>query len=183
MIALVTGCSGFIGSHLTDRLLKEGNKIVGIDCFTDYYPREVKYANISNALKNRNFRLIEGDILTIDEFPDVDYVFHLAAQAGVRASWGKSFYIYIRNNIETTQRLLDFYKEKSLKKFIYSSSSSVYGDSELPMKEDSVLRPVSPYGVTKLAGEHLCYLYWKNYRRGIFLKLILKQFSKLEKIP
>jgi UDP-glucose 4-epimerase len=163
MKALVTGCAGFIGSHLVDKLLEQGYEVIGIDCFTDYYQREIKEANISTALKNNNFKLIEGDILNMDKFPDVDYVFHQAAQAGVRASWGKSFEIYTRNNIEATQKLLEFYKDFAIKKFVYASSSSVYGDAELPMKEDSLLKPVSPYGVTKLAGENLCYLYWKNY--------------------
>ena len=163
MKTLVTGCTGFIGSHLVDKLLEQGYEVIGMDCFTDYYPREIKEANISNALKSRDFKFIEKDILEMDKFPDVDYVFHLAAQAGVRASWGKSFEIYTRNNIEATQRLLEFYKERKIKKFVYASSSSVYGDAELPMKEDSLLKPVSPYGVTKLAGENLCYLYWKNY--------------------
>ena len=163
MNALVTGCAGFIGSYLVDRLLELGYEVIGIDCFTDYYQREIKEANISNALKNRNFKLIEEDILEMKEYPEVDYVFHLAAQAGVRASWGKSFETYTRNNVEVTQKLLEFYKSKNLKKFVYASSSSVYGDAELPMKEDSLLKPVSPYGVTKLAGENLCYLYWKNY--------------------
>jgi nucleoside-diphosphate-sugar epimerase len=93
----------------------------------------------------------------------VDYVFHEAAQAGVRASWGKSFEIYTRNNIEATQKLLEFYKDNRIKKFVFASSSSVYGDAELPMRENSMLKPVSPYGVTKLAAENLCYLYWKNY--------------------
>jgi UDP-glucose 4-epimerase len=178
MKTLVTGCAGFIGSHLVDKLLEQGYEVIGIDCFTDYYPREIKEKNLSNALKNfslkkkpllkkyhknAKFEFIEEDILEMDKFPEVDYVFHLAAQAGVRASWGKSFEIYTRNNIEATQRLLEFYKSKDLKKFVYASSSSVYGDAELPMKEDSLLKPVSPYGVTKLAGENLCYLYWKNY--------------------
>jgi len=99
----------------------------------------------------------------MNKFPDVDYVFHEAAHAGVRASWGKSFEIYTRNNIEATQKLLEFYKDLSIKKFVYASSSSVYGDTVLPMREDTLLKPVSPYGVTKLAGENLCYLYWKNY--------------------
>jgi UDP-glucose 4-epimerase len=162
MKALVTGCSGFIRSHLTDKLLEQGYEVIGIDCFTDYYQRKIKETNISNALKSMNFKLIEEDILNMDKFPEVDYVFHEAAQAGVRASWGKSFEIYTRNNIEATQRLLEFYKSKNIKKFVYASSSSVYGDAELPMKENS-LRPVSPYGVSKLAGENLCYLYWKNY--------------------
>ena len=163
MKTFVTGCAGFIGSHLVDKLLERGYEVIGVDCFTDYYPREIKEANISNALNRKNFEFMEKDILEMDKFPKVDYVFHEAAQAGVRASWGKSFEIYTRNNIEATQKLLEFYKDSEIKKFVYASSSSVYGDTELPMKEDSLLKPVSPYGVTKLAGENLCYLYWKNY--------------------
>ena len=163
MKTLVTGCAGFIGSHLVDKLLEQGYEVIGMDCFTDYYSREIKEANISNALKNKNFKFIEEDILNMNEYPEVDYVFHLAAQAGVRASWGKSFEIYTRNNVQATQKLLEFYKERKIKKFVYASSSSVYGDAKLPMKEDSLLKPISPYGVTKLAGENLCYLYWKNY--------------------
>ena len=163
MKALVTGCAGFIGSHLADKLLEIGYEVVGIDCFTDYYPREFKEANISSALGNTNFRLIKKDIGEMDKYPEVDYVFHLAAQAGVRASWGNSFEAYTRNNIEATQKLLEFYKEKQIKKFVYASSSSVYGDAKLPMRENSLLKPFSPYGVTKLAGENLCYLYGKNY--------------------
>ncbi len=163
MRALVTGCAGFIGSHLVDTLLEQGYEVTGIDCFTDYYSRNIKEANLTNALKNKNFTLIEDDILNMAKFPEVDYIFHEAAQAGVRASWGTSFEIYSRNNIEATQKMLEFYKDLNIKKFVYASSSSVYGDSELPMQEDSVLKPVSPYGVTKLAGENLCYLYCKNY--------------------
>lgn len=163
MKTLVTGCAGFIGSHLVDTLLEHRYEVIGIDCFTDYYSREIKEANLSNALKNNNFKLIEADILEMDKFPDVDYVFHLAAQAGVRASWGKSFEIYTRNNVQATQKLLEFYKDSNIKKFVYASSSSVYGDAELPMREDSLLKPVSPYGVTKLAGENLCHLYCENY--------------------
>ncbi|MGA9141422.1 MAG: NAD-dependent epimerase/dehydratase family protein [Methanocella sp.] len=163
MKALVTGCAGFIGSHLTDHLLKEGYDVTGIDCFTDYYPRAVKESNIASARENKNFRLLDRDILSIEEFPEADYVFHLAAQAGVRNSWGKSFDTYLRNNVAATQKLLEYYKDRGLKKFVYSSSSSVYGNVRLPMSEDSVLRPVSPYGVTKLAGENLCQLYTKNY--------------------
>ena len=160
----MTGCAGFIGSHLVERLLKKGHEVAGIDCFTDYYPREIKEANMADALNHKNFDFIEANLLKMREYPlYVDYVFHLAAQAGVRASWGKSFETYTRNNVEVTQRLLEFYKHKRLKKFVYTSSSSVYGDAKLPMKEDSLLKPVSPYGVTKLAGENLCYLYWKNY--------------------
>ena len=163
MKALVTGCAGFIGSHLSERLLKEGYEVIGIDCFTDYYSREIKEKNVRAALNHHNFNFLEKDILEMDEFPDADYIFHQAAQAGVRASWGKDFEIYTRNNILATQRLLEFYKTKRIKRFVYASSSSVYGDAELPMRENSLLKPVSPYGVTKLAAENLCYLYWKNY--------------------
>jgi len=161
--AMVTGCAGFIGSHITDSLLAGGYEVIGIDCFTDYYPRSIKEANILEARRNPSFTFIEKDIMDLKEFPEVDYVFHEAAQAGVRASWGSTFSIYTRNNIEATQHLLEFYKGKDLKKFIYASSSSVYGDAPLPMREDMQPLPVSPYGVSKLAAEHLCYLYWKNY--------------------
>ena len=154
MKILVTGGAGFIGSHLMDALVDRGHEVIGIDCFTDYYPREIKEVNISNALKNDNFRFIEEDILNMDKFPKVDYVFHLAAQAGVRASWGKSFEIYTRNNVLTTQKLLEYYKHEQIKKFVFASSSSVYGDAELSMKENCV---------TKLAAENICYLYYKNY--------------------
>jgi UDP-glucose 4-epimerase len=163
MRALITGCAGFIGSSIADHLLQRGYEVTGIDCFTDYYSREIKEENIERAMESPNFTLVEKDILEMDSFPEVDYVFHEAAQAGVRASWGKSFEIYTRNNIEATQHLLEWYKNKFLKKFIYASSSSVYGDVPLPMREDVRPQPISPYGVTKLAAEHLCYLYWKNY--------------------
>lgn len=164
MKALVTGCAGFIGSTLVDKLIEKDISVIGVDCFTDYYPRSIKEKNLSSALQSGKFKFIEKDIYSMDSFPDVDYVFHQAAQAGVRASWGSSFEIYTRNNIEVTQKLLESYKDRDLKKFIYASSSSVYGNAKLPMTEDSILKPVSPYGVSKLAGEHLCYLYWKNYQ-------------------
>lgn len=166
MKILVTGCAGFIGSQLVDRLLKMGHDVTGIDNFTDYYSPEIKKANLSGALKHGSFRLIAKNILDIDRdnFPEVDCIFHLAAQAGVRASWGKTFEIYISNNIEATQRLLELYKDREIRKFVYASSSSVYGDVELPMRESCLLKPESPYGVTKLAAENLCYLYYRNYR-------------------
>ncbi len=163
MKALVTGCAGFIGSHLTERLLKEGFQVIGIDRFADYYAREIKEKNIAGALAHQGFSMIEKDILKMEEFPEVDYIFHQAAQAGVRGSWGKSFEIYTRDNIQSTQRLLEFYKDRKIKKFVYASSSSVYGDADLPMMENSILKPYSPYGVTKLAAENLCYLYYRNY--------------------
>jgi UDP-glucose 4-epimerase len=167
MNCLVTGTAGFIGSHLSRRLLKEGFSVIGVDSFTDYYPRWIKERNLSTLKNENNFSFLEEDINSLDLnrlLQNVDCVFHLAAQAGVRASWGQSFSEYIRNNIEATQRLLEESKEQPLHKFIFASSSSVYGYCpELPMSESSPLLPYSPYGVTKLAAENLCYLYSKNY--------------------
>ena len=163
MRVLVTGCAGFIGSNLTDQLLKDGHEVTGIDCFTNYYSQAIKKSNIAGALLNPRFTFLQSDLLEMNFYPVVDVVFHQAAQAGVRASWGNDFSIYTRNNMEATQRLLEWYKDKNLKKFVNASSSSVYGDVSLPMKEDMRLQPISPYGVTKLAAEHLCYLYWKNF--------------------
>lgn len=164
MKSLITGCAGFIGSHLTDNLLQEGHEVTGIDCFTDYYSRQVKENNIKNALNHENFTLIEEDIVDLPEFPEVDYIFHQAAQAGVRASWGKSFDIYTRYNLLATQKLLEYYKDCEIKKFVYASSSSIYGNvDELPIREDTPKNPYSPYGVTKLAAENLCSLYFQNY--------------------
>ncbi len=167
MNCLVTGAAGFIGSHLSQRLIQEGFSVLGIDSLTDYYPKWIKEKNLSPLKKENNFSFLEEDINTLDLsrlLQKTDYVFHLAAQAGVRASWGQNFCEYIRNNIEATQRLLEESKDLPLKKFIYASSSSVYGYCpELPMSETSPLHPYSPYGVTKLAAENLCYLYFKNY--------------------
>jgi len=163
MRALVTGCASFIGSSLTERLLQDGFEVTGIDRFSAYYSREIKEKNIAPALEHDNFELMEKDILEMTEFPQVDYVFHQSAQPGVRASWGKDFKIYIRDNVLATQRLLEFYKDHKIDKFVYASSSSIYGNAELPQKEDVVPKPISPYGVTKLAGENLCYLYHVNY--------------------
>ncbi len=165
---LVTGCAGFIGSHLSEKLCEEGASVVGIDRFSDYYSREFKERNLANLQQKDNFHLIEADLLDLDLeeiVTDMDYIFHEAAQAGVRASWGSQFEIYIKDNILATQRLLEACNGASrLKKFIFASSSSVYGDTDdLPMREESQLKPVSPYGATKLAAEKLCYLYFKNF--------------------
>lgn len=167
MKCLVTGCAGFIGSHLAERLLAEGYEVIGLDCLTDFYPRWIKQKNLTSLLQQPHFQFIEADLnqVELDKLLDgVSYVFHLAAQAGVRTSWGENFSIYLKNNILATQKLLEVLKDKKIDKFIYASSSSVYGLSPVfPMIETGPVQPISPYGVTKLAAEHLCYLYFKNY--------------------
>lgn len=164
---VVTGCAGFIGSHLTDRLLAAGHEVVGIDSFEDYYPRATKEANLEGSLADAAFTLHDASILDLDLaaiLAGAACVYHLAAQAGVRASWGSSFDIYVRNNVLATQQLLESCVAAAVPKVIYASSSSVYGEqNDLPLREDMVPRPRSPYGVTKLAGEHLCLLYHANY--------------------
>ncbi len=164
---LVTGVAGFIGSHLAERLLGEGASVVGVDCFTDYYPRALKEANLACLLGRDGFTLVEHDLATAPLEPileDVTAICHLAAQAGVRASWGESFAIYLDCNVRSTQRLLEAAKSCSLTRFVYASSSSVYGETDdLPMRELGRACPVSPYGVTKLAAEHLAVLYHRNY--------------------
>jgi nucleoside-diphosphate-sugar epimerase len=165
--ALVTGCAGFIGSTLTERLLADGADVVGIDCFTDYYPRAAKERNLRGALAHPRFRFLESRIQDVDLpalLDDRTHVFHLAAQAGVRKSWGKDFAIYTVNNIEATQVLLEAAAATpTLDRFVYSSSSSVYGDrTPMPMTETALPEPISPYGVSKLAAEQLCYLYFAN---------------------
>lgn len=167
MKALVTGAAGFIGSHLVGSLLDSGADVVGLDGFTDYYAREIKERNLQENLSRARFRFVEGAIGTADLgalLDGVTHVFHLAAQAGVRRSWGDDFRVYTTLNVDATQRLLEAVKGRPIERLVYASSSSVYGDEvAMPMREDSVLRPVSPYGVTKLAAEHLCYLYHVAY--------------------
>jgi nucleoside-diphosphate-sugar epimerase len=165
--AFVTGAAGFIGSTLSERLLDQGGQVVGIDCFTDFYPRPLKEKNLA-ALKGRNgFTFIEGDLRDVDLpklLDGVTHVFHLAAQAGVRRSWGKEFQVYTGLNVDSTQRLLEACVGRSLERVVYASSSSVYGDEvQIPMVETALPQPVSPYGVTKLAAEQLCHLYFVNY--------------------
>jgi UDP-glucose 4-epimerase len=167
MKSIVTGAAGFIGSHLAERLIREGHEVCGVDRFFDNYPRRLKESNLSRLIGHSRFQLMEGDLtrLDLDELlRDVTFVFHQAALPGVRTSWGREFVHYTHNNILATQSLLEACKGKGIKKFVYASSSSVYGDTtDLPMREEGQTRPVSPYGVSKLAAEHLCYLYWKNF--------------------
>ena len=169
MKALITGVAGFIGSTLGERLARERVDIVGIDCFTDYYPRAIKERNLQGLRHDPHFRFVESRIQDADLpalLADRTHVFHLAAQAGVRKSWGRDFAIYTENNIEATQVLLEAVtKMPSLERLVYASSSSVYGDNTpMPFREDAMTQPVSPYGVSKLAAEQLCFLYFANFK-------------------
>jgi nucleoside-diphosphate-sugar epimerase len=169
MKALVTGVAGFIGSTLAERLLADDADVVGIDCFTDYYPRPIKERNLGGLIGRPRFRFLEStirDASLLELLSDRTHIFHLAAQAGVRKSWGRDFNVYSVNNIEATQLLLEAaWHSPSLEKLVYASSSSVYGDNvAIPMREDALPQPVSPYGVSKLAAEQLCYLYHANHR-------------------
>ena len=167
MKALVTGAAGFIGSHLTAGLLDRGAEVVGLDCFTDYYAREIKESNLDVNRRRPGFRFVEARIQDADLAALLDgatHVFHLAAQAGVRKSWGRDFRIYTENNVDASQQLLEACVGRPLHRVVYASSSSLYGDNvSIPMREDALPQPVSPYGVTKLAAEQLCYLYHANH--------------------
>ncbi|MBM3501625.1 MAG: NAD-dependent epimerase/dehydratase family protein, partial [Armatimonadetes bacterium] len=139
MKCLVTGAAGFIGSHLAVRLAERGDEVVGIDNFLDAYPRPVKDDRAAWIQAHARVRFIEGDLMDADLrelLEGVEVVFHQAAQAGVRASWGQSFEVYTRNNILATQRLLEACRERPVRRFVYASSSSVYGDNApLPTPE------------------------------------------------
>lgn len=167
MRALVTGCAGFIGSHLTESLLRDGHDVVGVDCFNDNYARPQKLANLAHAQAWDRFDFVPIDLARGDLYSLVvesDLVFHLAAEPGVRASWGNRFENYIRNNVLATQQLLEAARKVPDTPFVYASSSSIYGQAEsLPTSEDTLPQPYSPYGVTKLAGDNLCRLYHANY--------------------
>lgn len=168
MRCLITGVAGFIGSHLAETLLTNGHDVCGIDAFIDYYPRQIKERNLRKLWSWDNFTFIEGNLLDM-HLPSllygVEWVFHQAAQAGVRASWEKQFGLYVDCNVLATQRLLEAARHtKSLRRFVYASSSSVYGNTVvLPLVENMSLSPYSPYGVTKLGGEALCSLYYHNF--------------------
>jgi len=167
MSVLVTGCAGFIGSHLSEKLLLSGEQVVGIDMLTPYYPVERKRKNLEILNMHRSFQFLEGNLIQMDLsnlLDDITVIYHLAGQPGVRLSWGKDFNEYVEHNIRATQRILEACKHIPLKKFIYASSSSVYGNVERDLlSETDVPAPFSPYGVTKLAGEHLVNSYHANF--------------------
>jgi nucleoside-diphosphate-sugar epimerase len=167
MIALVTGAAGFVGSHLSAALLDDGAEVLGVDAFTDYYSRLRKEQNLAHLRGRPGFSFLEDDLSEAPLAPlldGVDCVFHLAGQPGVRASWGPDFVQYVRHNIAATQRLLEASMLHPLRRFVFASSSSVYGDAEAyPTPESLRPQPVSPYGVTKLAAEHLCEVYRTSF--------------------
>jgi nucleoside-diphosphate-sugar epimerase len=168
MRALVTGCAGFIGSHLTESLLADGHEVVGVDALIDNYSRATKLESLAQARDFDTFRYLRIDVGRTAQLgplvEECDAVFHLAAEPGVRTSWGARFDSYSHNNVVATQRLLEAVRPWPEKRVVYASSSSIYGDAEqLPTPEDTIPRPFSPYGVTKLAAEHLCTLYHRNY--------------------
>lgn len=165
--AVVTGAAGFIGSHLSEALLAQGMRVIGIDCFTPYYSPAAKRANLAGAAAHPEFKLLAGDLTELDLAEVLrpgDVVFHLAGQPGVRASWGAGFGDYTRHNIDATHRLLEAARERAVARIIFASCSSVYGDAPLPMAEDGPLLPASPHGLSKLAAEQLALIYWRTFR-------------------
>jgi nucleoside-diphosphate-sugar epimerase len=162
---LVTGCAGFLGSHLVEALVAAGHSVLGVDCFTDYYARTVKEANIASLRDARSFRFVEADLACAPLEPlldGVDVIFHLAAQPGVRNSFGPGLTTYLQHNVEASRRLLEAVSGRELRAFVYASSSSVYGEQEVyPAAESAPLRPVSPYGATKVITEQLADAFWR----------------------
>ena len=167
MRVVVTGAAGFIGSHLSERLLAAGHEVVGIDCFSDFYDRDTKEQNLLASRRQDAFHFDEADLVEADLATLVDgasVVYHMAGLDGVRPSWGNQFDRYVRDNVIATQRLLEALKGTPLKRMVFAGSSSVYGDAEMfPTKESALPHPLSPFGVTKLAAEHLTHLYTRNY--------------------
>lgn len=163
---LVTGCAGFIGSSLSLELLKRGYEVIGVDSFTENYTKWIKNRNMDRLVQYPQFSYVQGSLLSMDLsflLKNVSYIFHQAAMPGVRSSWGKDFNKYVDYNILATQKLLEAAKHSFIEKMIYASSSSIYGRTYGKTVENQLPAPFSPYGVTKLAGEHLCSLYHANY--------------------
>ncbi|HKE99741.1 MAG TPA: NAD-dependent epimerase/dehydratase family protein [Actinomycetes bacterium] len=173
---VVTGAAGFIGSHLTRALLDGGHEVVGVDAFTPYYAPAAKRANLADLAGHRAFRLVEGDLTELSLEPlltGAAAVLHLAAQPGVHTSWGSGFAAYLHHNVLATQRLLEACARAEVPRLVAASSSSVYGDApSYPTSEEAATRPVSPYGVTKLAAEHLCLAYAQAQASGLGVGLL-----------
>ena len=166
--SIVTGVAGFIGSHLAEALLRQGDRVIGVDHFNDYYDPALKRKNIAELEQNAKFELVEGDIQSLNWvglLETAEVIYHQAAQAGVRASWGTGFRAYTDRNVNATQVLLEAaMAAPRLQRFVFASTSSVYGNAEtLPTYETTCPQPVSPYGITKLAAEQLCWLYHQNF--------------------
>ena len=164
---LVTGCAGFIGSTLVETLLDAGAEVVGVDAFTDYYPRDRKEAQVAAAREHAAFELVERDLgagpLPEPLLEGVDGIFHLAARPGVRASWGAGFPGYLNDNLAATHAIVEAAAARDLP-VVFASSSSIYGDAlSYPTSEDTGPAPISPYGVTKLACEHLIDVYIRDF--------------------
>lgn len=178
---IVTGAAGFIGSHLAEFLLKKGERVIGIDDLNDYYNPNLKRRNLASLQDYPNFSFLEANIQDLD-WPSllvgVEVIYHQAAQAGVRSSWGENFRQYTERNINATQVILEAAKgakSKALQRLVFASTSSVYGDAEtLPTPESICPQPVSPYGITKLAAERMCQLYWQNFQVPVTM---LRYFS------
>ncbi|MCX4077901.1 NAD-dependent epimerase/dehydratase family protein [Bacillus subtilis] len=167
MKILVTGAAGFIGSHLCEELLKDKkHNVIGIDDFIGPTPFSLKLKNLKNLLPEKRFTFIKENLLTADLAPlleGVDVIFHLAAIPGVRSSWGNHFHPYAAHNIQALQRLLEGCREHSIQTFVFASTSSVYGEKQGKVSENTSLSPLSPYGVTKLTGEKLCHVYKQSF--------------------
>lgn len=178
MRCLVTGCAGFIGSHLSDVLLADGNEVIGVDAFTDAYERTSKVQNLQEARANARFEFVEVNLADTDITPllqGVESVFHLAGEPGVRQSWGERFQTYVRNNILATEHLLDACRRQQVQRFVFAGSSSIYGDSpDLPWNETTRPQPRSPYAITKLAAEHLCHAYYRSFAVPV---VVLRYFT------
>jgi UDP-glucuronate 4-epimerase len=162
MRSLITGVAGFVGFHLAEHLLASGHEVIGIDCFTSYYDPKLKCSNIAGLSLHPRFTFIEGDVAGINlesVVKDIDLIFHLAGQPGVRGGWGNDFATYVHHNVVATQKLLASLAVSPPKKVVVASSSSIYGNGRLPMSEADMPKPISPYGITKLAAEHLCHVY------------------------
>jgi UDP-glucuronate 4-epimerase len=163
---LVTGCAGFIGSHLSERLLADGHCVTGVDALTSSYDPQRKLRNLERLRASQQFNFVHSEVLLIERrlVEDAQLIFHLAARPGVRTSWGEEFQHYLHHNVLTTQRLLEWATfSGNPKRVVFASSSSVYGETEVEhVREDHPTHPVSPYGITKLACEQLCSVYAKR---------------------